>query len=193
MICVVIVIFISVKWLAERCSTVAYSMSSERIRNCSLHLIHYSVCEGLCHKGLCRKCPEVSYDELACWCGQTVLQPPVPCGTPPPDCHHICNRTRACDHPVYHSCHTAEECPPCTHLVSKLCVGGHTFRSSVREILPWQLIDSFFSIGSLPLERRAMWPILWQTSSMRSAQMSTFMPCGPMPVARPKVCPTMRP
>ncbi|CAF5164224.1 unnamed protein product, partial [Rotaria magnacalcarata] len=65
--------------------------------NCGIHK-----CEELCHKNFCRKCPINSYDELTCHCGQTVLQPPIPCGTKPPMCNYKCNRTHACDHPVYH-------------------------------------------------------------------------------------------
>ncbi|CAF0842233.1 unnamed protein product [Adineta steineri] len=94
--------------------------------NCGVHQ-----CEELCHKGFCRKCPVNSYDELTCHCGQTILQPPIACGTQPPACNYKCNRPHTCDHPVYHSCHNESECPPCTHLVSKMCVGEHTLRNSV--------------------------------------------------------------
>ncbi|CAF1054607.1 unnamed protein product [Adineta ricciae] len=94
--------------------------------NCGIH-----TCEELCHKNPCRKCPINVYDELSCRCGQTVLQPPIECGTKPPSCNYKCNRTHACDHPVYHSCHNDDECPPCTHLVSKMCVGEHTLRNNV--------------------------------------------------------------
>lgn len=91
----------------------------------------FSKCEELCHKNLCRKCPINSYDELTCRCGQTVIQPPIECGTQPPACNYKCNRTHACDHPVYHSCHNEDECPLCTHLVSKMCVGEHKIRENV--------------------------------------------------------------
>ncbi|CAF3285115.1 unnamed protein product [Rotaria socialis] len=94
--------------------------------NCGIHK-----CEELCHKNFCRKCPINSYDELTCHCGQTVLQPPVPCGEKPPMCNYKCNRVHACDHPVYHSCHNEDECPPCAHLVTRMCVGEHTLRNNV--------------------------------------------------------------
>jgi len=98
-----------------------------KMLNCGQHQ-----CEDLCHKNACRKCPIVSYDELSCRCGQTILQPPVPCGTPLPSCNYRCDREHACDHPVYHSCHNDEVCPPCAHLVEKLCVGGHVIRNNVQ-------------------------------------------------------------
>jgi transcriptional repressor NF-X1 len=91
-----------------------------------------SSCDDLCHKSYCRQCPIVNYDELTCRCGQTVMQPPIACGTLPPTCNYKCDRTHACDHPVYHSCHNEQECPPCAHLVSKMCVGEHTMRDNVR-------------------------------------------------------------
>jgi transcriptional repressor NF-X1 len=94
--------------------------------SCGIHK-----CEELCHKNLCRKCPINIYEELTCRCGQTVLQPPFECGTEPPLCNYRCNRTHTCDHPVYHSCHNEEHCPPCAYLVSKMCVGEHTMRNSV--------------------------------------------------------------
>jgi hypothetical protein len=100
--------------------------------NTSDIFISFSKCEELCHKIFCRKCPVNSYDELACRCGRTIIQPPIECGTQPPSCNYQCTRAHACDHPVYHSCHNEDECPPCTHLVSKICVGDHTMRNSVR-------------------------------------------------------------
>lgn len=39
------------------------------------------------------------FDELACNCGATVLYPPIPCGTQPPECDKPCSRTHACSHP----------------------------------------------------------------------------------------------
>jgi transcriptional repressor NF-X1 len=104
----------------------------------------FSKCEELCHKNFCRQCPINSYDELTCRCGQTVLQPPIACGTKPPICNYKCNRVHTCDHPVYHSCHIEDECPPCTHLVSKMCVGEHTLRNNVRNEFLFPIDFLFF-------------------------------------------------
>ncbi|XP_017677054.1 PREDICTED: transcriptional repressor NF-X1 isoform X1 [Lepidothrix coronata] len=71
------------------------------------------------------------FDELTCYCGESVIYPPVPCGTQPPECKKICTRPHDCDHPVYHSCHSEEKCPPCTYLTQKWCMGKHELRSNI--------------------------------------------------------------
>lgn len=99
---------------------------------CGLHR-----CEEPCHRGNCQTCWQASFDELTCHCGASVIYPPVPCGTRPPECTQTCARVHECDHPVYHSCHSEEKCPPCTFLTQKWCMGKHEFRSNI----PCHLVD----------------------------------------------------
>ncbi|KAI4886983.1 hypothetical protein NFI96_023477 [Prochilodus magdalenae] len=94
--------------------------------NCGQHR-----CQELCHRGNCQPCWQTSFDELACYCGETVMYPPVPCGTRPPECKNPCTRQHDCDHPVFHSCHSEEKCPPCTYLTKKWCMGNHEQRSNI--------------------------------------------------------------
>ncbi|KAG2458454.1 transcriptional repressor NF-X1 [Polypterus senegalus] len=94
--------------------------------NCGLHR-----CEELCHRGNCQKCWQTSFDELTCYCGETVIYPPVACGTRPPECKNPCTRKHDCDHPVFHNCHSEEKCPPCTYLTQKWCMGNHEQRSNI--------------------------------------------------------------
>ncbi|XP_067294233.1 transcriptional repressor NF-X1 isoform X1 [Pseudorasbora parva] len=94
--------------------------------NCGLHR-----CQDLCHRGNCQPCWQTSFDELACYCGETVLFPPIPCGTRPPECKNLCTRSHDCDHPVFHACHNEERCPPCTYLTKKWCMGNHEQRSNI--------------------------------------------------------------
>ena len=68
---------------------------------------------------------KTGFEELFCHCGASVLMPPIPCGTKPPECNQQCVRRHACSHPVRHTCHSEEECPPCAELTSKMCMGGH--------------------------------------------------------------------
>eukprot|EP00760_Papus_ankaliazontas_P032631 PhM_4_TR5913/c0_g1_i1/m.61841/K12236/NFX1; transcriptional repressor NF-X1 len=79
-------------------------------------------CGSLCHSGACPRCPNVSYSELTCYCGKTVLEPPIPCGTRPPECPHPCVLPRPCGHPALHECHDpSDACPPCAFGVIKRC------------------------------------------------------------------------
>ncbi|RPB27379.1 hypothetical protein L211DRAFT_779805 [Terfezia boudieri ATCC MYA-4762] len=83
-------------------------------------------CPMLCHRGPCGTCLEASFEELACNCGRTVIHPPVPCGSRPPQCPHECAREKACGHPrTSHNCHGDENpCPKCPYLTVKRCVCG---------------------------------------------------------------------
>jgi len=83
-------------------------------------------CASLCHKGPCSSCLEAVFEDISCACGRTVLQPPQPCGTKPPECRFECTRQRTCGHPqVKHQCHEdSEECPKCPFLVEKPCICG---------------------------------------------------------------------
>lgn len=86
------------------------------------------VCEASCHRGACPPCLRSSFTEVACTCGRTVLEPPVPCGTEV-QCPHPCALPDpACGHPkVPHSCHPPSvPCPPCVHLTHKTCVCGRS-------------------------------------------------------------------
>ncbi|XP_029002432.1 transcriptional repressor NF-X1 [Betta splendens] len=94
--------------------------------NCGLHR-----CQEPCHRGNCEPCWQSSFDELTCHCGLTVLYPPIPCGTSPPECKNLCTRRHECDHPVFHNCHSEEKCPPCTYLTQKWCMGNHEQRSNI--------------------------------------------------------------
>jgi transcriptional repressor NF-X1 len=84
-------------------------------------------CDEPCHRGACPPCVNIVTDELACACGNSVLMPPQPCGTQPPQCDMPCPRMYStCDHtPLPHNCHFGA-CPPCTAKVDRDCVGGHT-------------------------------------------------------------------
>ncbi|NXA33962.1 NFX1 protein, partial [Eudromia elegans] len=116
------------------------SLVCGRKLNCGLHR-----CEEPCHRGSCQTCWQTSFDELTCYCGESVIYPPVPCGTQPPECKRTCTRPHECDHPVYHSCHSEEKCPPCTYLTQKWCMGKHEV-SPTMQFLPennW----SFFSFS----------------------------------------------
>ncbi|XP_068242423.1 protein shuttle craft-like [Palaemon carinicauda] len=91
-----------------------------RALNCGNHL-----CNQLCHKGPCRRCDEVVMNKIRCHCGETVLLPPNDCGTKVLDCNGSCARFQKCLHTNTHKCHPDEDCPPCTELVSKKCIGNH--------------------------------------------------------------------
>ncbi|XP_052094609.1 transcriptional repressor NF-X1-like [Mytilus californianus] len=94
--------------------------------SCELHK-----CDEPCHRGNCPPCLMTSYDELTCHCGAEVMLPPIPCGTKPPECKNLCSRQHDCDHTVYHYCHSEEECPPCTVLTEKRCMGNHELRKNI--------------------------------------------------------------
>lgn len=83
-------------------------------------------CQQLCHRGPCMTCPEATFDEISCACGRTVLHPPQPCGTRPPECRFLCTRARPCGHPpAEHQCHPDEvSCLKCPFLVEKPCICG---------------------------------------------------------------------
>ena len=92
-----------------------------RLLKCGKH-----TCRQLCHRGPCASCLEAVFDEISCSCGRTVLQPPQPCGTRPPECRFDCTKPRPCGHPtVSHQCHPEDaSCPKCPFLVEKLCICG---------------------------------------------------------------------
>ncbi|KAF9914907.1 FKBP12-associated protein [Lobosporangium transversale] len=96
---------------------------------CGVH-----TCEMLCHKGHCNPCLRASFEDLSCACGRTVVQAPIPCGTPIPKCRYSCTRPRACGHTSFsnHPCHPdSEPCPPCIMLVPKECMCKKTLMPNV--------------------------------------------------------------
>ena len=88
-------------------------------------------CDDQCHRGDCRSCPNVSFDELPCYCGSQIAFPPIQCGAKPPPCDNTCTRNHQCGHPVRHSCHSDTLCPPCTELTEKNCHGKHELRKNI--------------------------------------------------------------
>lgn len=82
-------------------------------------------CPEVCHTGNCPPCWNVSWEELTCHCGHTVKYPPIQCGDTIPVCDQPCKRQHDCNHPVNHTCHSDNECPPCTQLTYRPCYGGH--------------------------------------------------------------------
>lgn len=87
-------------------------------------------CTQTCHQGQCSPCANISYSELSCECGRTVLHPPIACGTPRPVCRFPCSRDHPCGHSQNHTC-SELPCPPCPELVSKMCAGGHELRKHI--------------------------------------------------------------
>ncbi|ESL09241.1 nuclear transcription factor [Trypanosoma rangeli SC58] len=94
---------------------ICYQICTKRLP-CGMHS-----CGQLCHKGPCPPCSVASYQRLYCRCRRTWIEPPVPCGTKPPNCSHECVIPRPCGHPPNHPCHIEEKCPDCVVPVEKRC------------------------------------------------------------------------
>eukprot|EP01062_Namystynia_karyoxenos_P015685 TRINITY_DN15711_c0_g1_i1.p1 TRINITY_DN15711_c0_g1~~TRINITY_DN15711_c0_g1_i1.p1 ORF type:complete len:984 (+),score=205.85 TRINITY_DN15711_c0_g1_i1:498-3449(+) len=77
-------------------------------------------CDLLCHRGQCPPCPHGIFEEITCRCGNTIIEPPIPCGTQPPQCPFPCSLQRTCGHETSHKCHFGD-CPPCIQPVRKKC------------------------------------------------------------------------
>ncbi|KAJ3909541.1 hypothetical protein F5879DRAFT_932516 [Lentinula edodes] len=91
-------------------------------------------CEERDHRGLCQPCLRSSFEELTCFCGRTVLQPPIPCGTKV-HCTYPCSLPPPpCGHPkTPHTCHFPDSiCPPCVYLTDKPCACGKKILPNVR-------------------------------------------------------------
>ncbi|KIM74148.1 hypothetical protein PILCRDRAFT_828564, partial [Piloderma croceum F 1598] len=91
-------------------------------------------CEERDHRGVCPPCLQSSFEEIACYCGSTVLDPPISCGTQI-NCSYPCSRPPlACGHPkTHHSCHEdPAPCPPCPFLANKTCACGKKVVTNVR-------------------------------------------------------------
>lgn len=101
-------------------------------RPCSKVLRCGDQCSEQCHRGHCPPCMNTLFEPLACACGETVLEPPLPCGTAPPVCNYPCAVPQPCGHPVTHTCHsTTIPCPPCPILIERACSGGHGDQKTV--------------------------------------------------------------
>jgi len=116
--------------------------------NCGTHR-----CEERDHRGSCPPCFQSSYEEVCyhpstishsidhahnlqiiCHCGNTVLEPPIPCGTEI-QCSYPCVRPPPpCGHPkAPHLCHEdSTSCPSCVYLTEKLCACGKTMVPNIR-------------------------------------------------------------
>ncbi len=115
----------------HRCSSTCCSLSGisdlhdcalpcGRQLRCGLH-----TCQQLCHRGPCKSCPVMHWQELSCTCGHTVLPPPQPCGTPIPECFQRCIIVQSCGHAATHPCHPrSQACQPCQTLADKPCGCG---------------------------------------------------------------------
>lgn len=91
-------------------------------------------CEERDHKGVCPPCLRSSFEEMVCYCGRTILEPPIPCGTEI-RCTYQCSRPPPpCGHPrSQHSCHEEPSpCPPCPFLATKKCACGKKTVDNVR-------------------------------------------------------------
>lgn len=89
-------------------------------------------CPLSCHRGPCPPCLQACFEDVACHCGRTVLEPPVPCGQRP-RCRFPCARPAPqCGHPkLPHDCHEDGPCPPCVYLTTKQCDCGKNMVQNV--------------------------------------------------------------
>ncbi|KAL5514440.1 hypothetical protein ACEPAG_2528 [Sanghuangporus baumii] len=91
-------------------------------------------CEERDHRGACPPCLRSSFEEMVCYCGRTVIEPPIPCGTRM-SCPYPCSRPPPpCGHPrTQHTCHEdPTPCPPCPFLTEKTCACGKNQVRNVR-------------------------------------------------------------
>ncbi|KAF8872738.1 hypothetical protein BD779DRAFT_1613762 [Infundibulicybe gibba] len=108
------------------------------------------LCEERDHKGPCPPCLRSSFEELICACGQTVLEPPVPCGTRIA-CNYPCQREPPCGHPrTPHTCHGDDlPCPPCPSLTTRPCACGKKTVGNVKCSLTADKISCGSACGKL--------------------------------------------
>lgn len=85
------------------------------------------------------------FDELSCHCGASVIYPPVPCGTRPPECTQTCARVHDCDHPG--GSHPLASTPLSSHTMSFRIFRGGLHCSEIMlwwHPLPPQLLRGCF-------------------------------------------------
>ncbi|KAK0444537.1 uncharacterized protein EV420DRAFT_1574342 [Desarmillaria tabescens] len=108
-------------------------------------------CEERDHKGPCGPCLRSSFEELICFCGRTVLEPPIPCGTKI-ECRYPCAMPDPpCGHPkTPHVCHGDDiPCPPCFSLTKRLCACGKNEVDNIRCSLPREKVSCGTVCGKL--------------------------------------------
>ena len=114
--------------------------------NCGSHN-----CDLFCHLGNCKPCPILISQPVACICGKTTLQPPLPCGTKKPSCHEPCSRQKECEHPCPLNCHE-DPCPPCDFSVNKLCTCQRYMMNNVscsKEVSCGEPCDTLLKCGHM--------------------------------------------
>ena len=88
---------------------------------------------------------------MVCFCGRTVYDPPIPCGTMM-HCSYPCSRPPPpCGHPhTPHGCHEDPlPCPPCIHLTTKQCACGKKAMRNIRCSLDNEKISCGTTCGKL--------------------------------------------
>ncbi|KAK0203953.1 hypothetical protein DFS33DRAFT_1260721 [Desarmillaria ectypa] len=91
-------------------------------------------CKERDHRGPCAPCLRSSFEELICFCGRTVLEPPIPCGTKIQCLYPCAMPDPPCGHPkTPHVCHGDDiPCPPCPFLTKRLCACGKNEVDNIR-------------------------------------------------------------
>ncbi|KAK0489493.1 hypothetical protein EDD18DRAFT_1189467 [Armillaria luteobubalina] len=108
-------------------------------------------CEERDHRGPCGPCLRSSFEELICFCGRTVLDPPVPCGTKIRCSYPCAMPDPPCGHPkTPHVCHGDDiPCPPCVFLTERLCACGKKEVGNIRCSLPREKVSCGTICGKL--------------------------------------------
>ncbi|KAK0217433.1 hypothetical protein EDD85DRAFT_1029594 [Armillaria nabsnona] len=108
-------------------------------------------CEERDHRGPCGPCLRSSFEELICFCGRTVLEPPIPCGTKIKCSYPCAMPDPPCGHPkTPHVCHGDDSlCPPCFFLTERLCACGKKEVGNIRCSLPREKVSCGTVCGKL--------------------------------------------
>ncbi|CAF2705609.1 unnamed protein product [Rotaria sp. Silwood2] len=110
----------------HRCNRICCNLDSHQCELVCGKILNFDIhkCKELCHFNFCHTC-SLFDQEIKCHCDETVLKPKSKCFKILQKCYFSCKRAHECGHPANHWCHNDDECPPCTHPVSKMCVGEH--------------------------------------------------------------------